>query len=207
MKKLALALSVLTAITTNAFAEGQGNPKDGKAKAVVCAACHGIDGNSMIDMYPKIAGQHQSYLKKQLHDFKTAMQTAGKNGRMDPIMGGMSVGLSDQDILDISAYYASQTQSTNPSTTSKLGETLYKNGDAARGVPSCIACHGPQGKGMGLAGFPMISGQHEKYTQSQLTKFHDANRNNDLNGMMRDIAKKLSPEDIKALSLYLSGLK
>ena len=208
MKKLVLALSVLTSITTNAFAEGQGNPEAGKSKAIVCSACHGQDGNSMIDMYPKIAGQHKPYLQKQLMDFRSASKTGGKEGRMDPIMSGMAAGLSDQDIYDISAYYSSQKQTPiQVANMPKLGEKLYKAGDASRGITACGACHGPQGKGMALAGFPMIAGQHAKYTQLQLTKFHDAKRNNDQAGMMRDIAKNLTPEDIKALSVYISGLK
>ncbi len=89
MKKLALALSVVAAISSPAIAEG--NAEAGKTKAIVCSACHGLDGNSMIDMYPKLAGQHTTYLQKQLREFRSAAQTGGKDGRMDPIMGGMAV--------------------------------------------------------------------------------------------------------------------
>lgn len=104
MKKLALALSVvIAAISSPAIAEG--NAEAGKTKIIVCSACHGMDGNSMIDMYPKLAGQHATYLQKQLHDFRSAAQTGGKDGRMDPIMSGMAMPLSDQDILDITAYF------------------------------------------------------------------------------------------------------
>lgn len=107
MKKLALALSVVAAISSPAIAEG--NAEAGKTKAIVCSACHGLDGNSMIDMYPKLAGQHTTYLQKQLREFRSAAQTGGKDGRMDPIMGGMAVALSDEDIADVAAYFASQT--------------------------------------------------------------------------------------------------
>ncbi|EGM71851.1 c-type cytochrome [Shewanella sp. HN-41] len=207
MKKLALALSVVVAaISSPAIAEG--NAEAGKTKIIVCSACHGMDGNSMIDMYPKLAGQHATYLQKQLHDFRSAAQTGGKDGRMDPIMGGMSIALSDQDILDITAYFSSQAlQVADVKEVPELGPKLYKGGDVSRGITACMACHGPDGKGAELAGFPALAGQHANYIKIQLTKFRDAGRNNDLNGMMQDVAKKLSDSDIDALSKYLSSLK
>ncbi|PIW60255.1 c-type cytochrome [Shewanella sp. CG12_big_fil_rev_8_21_14_0_65_47_15] len=207
MKKLALALSVVVAaISSPAIAEG--NAEAGKTKIIVCSACHGMDGNSMIDMYPKLAGQHATYLQKQLHDFRSAAQTGGKDGRMDPIMSGMAMPLSDQDILDITAYFSSQTlQVAEVKDVPELGAKLYKGGDVSRGITACMACHGPDGKGAELAGFPALAGQHANYIKIQLTKFRDAGRNNDLNGMMQDVAKKLSDSDIDALSKYLSSLK
>ncbi|GGP47784.1 c-type cytochrome [Shewanella saliphila] len=206
MKKLALALSVVATMSSPAMAEG--NAEAGKTKVIVCSACHGVDGNSMIDMYPKLAGQHPAYLEKQLTEFRSAMQTGGKEGRMDPIMGGMSIALTDTDIADISAFFASQTQSVNPAVEgTEAGEKLYQGGDAARGITSCIACHGPDGSGAAAAGFPMVGGQHANYIKIQLTKFRDGTRNNDLNGMMQDVAKKLSDADIEALSKYISSIK
>ncbi|MGL5360262.1 MAG: c-type cytochrome [Shewanella sp.] len=207
MKKLALALSVVVAaISSPTIAEG--NAEAGKTKVIVCSACHGMDGNSLIDMYPKLAGQHATYLQKQLHDFRSAAQTAGKDGRMDPIMGGMSIALSDQDILDISAYFTSQTlKATEVKEVPELGAKLYKGGDASRGITACMACHGPEGKGAALAGFPGLAGQHANYIKIQLTKFRDVSRHNDLNGMMQDVAKKLNDSDIDALSKYIASLK
>ena len=207
MKKLALVLSVvIAAISSSAMAEG--NAEAGKTKVIVCSACHGLDGNSMIDMYPKLAGQHATYLEKQLHDFKSAAQTGGKDGRMDPIMGGMAIGLSDEDIADVAAYFASQPiQHADVKDVPAAGEQLYKGGDSSRGITACMACHGPDGKGAGLAGFPSLAGQHANYIKIQLTKFRDANRHNDLNGMMQDVAKKLNDSDIDALSKYISNLK
>lgn len=206
MKKLALALSVLACISLPAMAEG--NAEVGKTKAIVCSACHGVDGNSMIDMYPKLAGQQATYLMKQLHDFRSAAKTGGKEGRNDPIMGGMALMLSDQDIEDVAAYYSSQTKVViEVKDIPALGEQLYKGGDMTRGITACIACHGPQGAGTELAGFPDIGGQHANYLKIQLNKFSDTNRNNDLNGMMQDIAKKLTSDDIEALSKYISSLK
>lgn len=206
MKKLALALSVVAAMSSPVMAEG--NAEAGKTKALVCSACHGVDGNSMIDMYPKIAGQHPSYLEKQLKEFRAAMQTGGKEGRMDPIMGSMAIGLSDQDIADLAAYYSSQKLIVaDVADVPSAGELLYKGGDMARGITSCIACHGPDAKGMEAAGFPAIGGQHANYIKIQLTKFRDTNRHNDMNGMMQDVAKKLSDADMEALSKYISSIK
>ncbi|UJF22331.1 c-type cytochrome [Shewanella sp. OMA3-2] len=206
MKKLALALSVVAAMSSPVMAEG--NAEAGKTKALVCSACHGVDGNSMIDMYPKLAGQHPSYLEKQLKEFRAAMQTGGKEGRMDPIMGSMAIGLSDQDIADLSAYYSSlKLVVADVADVPALGESLYKGGDMARGITSCIACHGPDAKGMEAAGFPAIGGQHANYIKIQLTKFRDTNRHNDMNGMMQDVAKKLSDADMEALSKYISSIK
>ncbi|QSX37373.1 c-type cytochrome [Shewanella sedimentimangrovi] len=206
MKKLALALSVLAAMSSTAMAEG--NAEAGKTKALVCSACHGMDGNSMIDMYPKLAGQHAHYLEKQLHDFQSAAKSGGKEGRMDPIMGGMAMPLSQQDIEDVAAFYASQAvQAIEVQDVPALGKQLYTGGDMSRGVTACMACHGPDGKGADLAGFPSLTGQHANYIKIQLTKFRTKARANDLNGMMQDIAGKLTDADIEALSKYIAGLK
>ncbi|MGX9461779.1 c-type cytochrome [Shewanella sp. A14] len=205
MKKLALALSVVAAMSSSAMAEG--NAEVGKTKAIVCSACHGVDGNSMIDMYPKLAGQHPEYLEKQLKEFRSAAKTGGKEGRMDPIMIGMSMGLSDEDIADISAFFASQQKVVaDVVDVPAIGEKLYKGGDAARGITACVACHGPEGNGAAAAGFPVVGGQHANYIKIQLNKFRDASRHNDLNGMMQDVAKKLSDADIEALSKYISSI-
>jgi cytochrome c553 len=206
MKKLALALSVVAAMSSPANAEG--NPEAGKAKTMICSACHGVDGNSMIDMYPKIAGQHASYLEKQLNDFRAAAMSGGKEGRMNPIMGGMTMALTKQDMADLAAFYASNKIQPSPVLEAPaLGALLYKGGDTARGITSCIACHGPDGKGAAAAGFPSLAGQHTNYIKIQLTNFRDGTRNNDLNGMMQDVAKKLNDADIDALSKYISTLK
>jgi len=205
MKKLALALSVVATMSSPAMAEG--NAEVGKTKAIVCSACHGVDGNSMIDMYPKLAGQHTAYLEKQLTEFRLAAKTGGKEGRMDPIMIGMAMGLSDEDIADISAFFASQVKVVaDVADVPAAGEQLYKGGDAARGITPCIACHGPNGSGAEAAGFPGVGGQHANYIKIQLTKFRDTSRHNDLNGMMQDIAKKLSDADIEAVSKYISSM-
>ena len=206
MKKLCLLVCLTFGLT--AAAQAEGNPDAGKAKSAVCAACHGPDGNSMIELNPKIAGQHENYLVKQLTEFRLASSTGGAEGRNNAVMNGMAAPLSDQDIADLAAYFSSQEAKpgATPENFVAPGEALYRGGDAARGVTACIACHGPQGNGMQLAGFPDISGQHASYTAAQLKAFRAGERHNDMNGMMRDIASKLTDEDIEILSNYVAGL-
>jgi len=206
MKKLCLLLCLSLGMSVSAVAEG--DAEAGKAKSAVCAACHGLDGNSMININPKIAGQHEKYLVKQLMEFKLASQTGGEEGRNNAVMNGMAAPLSEQDMQDLAAYFASQTPKDGETLEQyvEAGRTLYQGGDESRGVTACIACHGPKGNGMGLAGFPDISGQHKEYTASQLKAFRSGQRHNDMNGMMRDIAMKLTDEDIEILSNYIAGL-
>jgi cytochrome c553 len=207
MKKILFPLTLLFGLigTAQAF---DGDAEAGKAKSATCAACHGADGNSAVDMYPKLAGQHADYLYKQLGDYKTGMQTGGKQGRNNSIMFGMVATLSDQDMKDLAAYYASQKMKagTTPENVISRGEQLYRGGDADRGIAACIACHGPRGNGINLSGFPKISFQHANYVKTTLQEFRAGKRANDLNGMMQDIAMKLSDEDIEVLSQYLGGL-
>ncbi|MCG9684783.1 cytochrome c4 [Vibrio sp. Isolate23] len=204
MKKLALILSLLASCSVWA----QGSIEAGKAKSQTCVACHGADGNSQLAMYPKLAGQHAKYIEKQLKDLKLGMTSGGKQGRVDPVMGGMAMPLSEQDMKDLAAYYASLpiSHNTTPENVVEQGKTLYTAGDASRGLTACIACHGPRGNGTELSGFPKISGQHADYIKAQLVKFRDGSRANDMNGMMQDIAKKLTDEDIETLSKYVGGL-
>lgn len=206
MKKLCLLVCISLGLAAQATAAG--DPEAGKAKSAVCAACHGADGNSVIDVNPKIAGQHEAYLAKQLSQFKLASQTGGEKGRNNAVMNGMAAPLSEQDIADLAAYFSSQTAQPGktPEQYVDAGAKLYRGGDESRGIAACTACHGPQGNGLGLAGFPDISGQHAAYTAAQLKSFRDGTRHNDMNGMMRDIAKKLTDKDIEILSNYIAGL-
>ncbi len=204
MKKLALIMTLLASSSVMA----QGDVEAGKAKAATCAACHGADGNSALAQYPKIAGQHPRYLEKQLIEFKLGQSSGGKQGRYDPVMSGMAAPLSETDMADLAAYYASldMSKGTSPESSLDVGKQLYLAGDAERGITACIACHGPRGNGTPSSGFPKVSGQHAEYTQAQLTKFRDGQRNNDLNGMMGSVAAKLTDAEITALSQYLGGL-
>ena len=208
MKKILFLLSLSIGITHASVANASGDPEAGKAASAVCAACHGVDGNSAIPMNPKIAGQHEKYLLKQLQEFKLASQTGGQEGRNNAVMNGMAAPLSEQQMKDLAAYFASQEgkDGTTPENYIAAGEALYRGGDEERGIAACSACHGPAGNGSSLSGFPDISGQHVEYTVTQLKAFRSGMRNNDMNGMMRDIAMKLTDEDIEILANYLAGL-
>ncbi|WP_286234018.1 c-type cytochrome [Thalassotalea sediminis] len=172
----------------------------GKAKSATCVACHNADGNSTNAMYPSIAGQGEAYLYKQLVEFKSGE-------RDNAIMAGMVGALSEDDMQNLAAYFASQTLKPVAAKANVLGKELYTGGDAARGITTCIACHSVDGKGMDSARFPAIGGQHPSYLASQLNAFRSGTRANDLNGMMQDIAAKLTDEEIKALADYASTLK
>ena len=206
MKKLSLLICLFFGVSSVSLA--QGNAEEGQKKSVACGACHGADGNSVIDMNPKLAGQHAGYLVKQLKEFKLASSTGGKEGRNNAVMNGMAAPLSEQDMLDIAAYFSSQkpTPGEAPEDVITEGHKLYVGGDLKRGVTACIACHGPHGDGIGLAGFPDISGQHTSYLKTQLEAFRSGDRNNSHNGMMEDIAKRLTDKDIDILSKYIAGL-
>lgn len=206
MKKIAVFFGLFLGATQMVAA--QGDVEAGQQKAQVCAACHGPTGNSPADMYPKIAGQHAEYIAKQLQDYRLAAQTNGEEGRNNPIMMGQAGALSDQDIADLAAYFSAQDMElgTAPEDIVAAAEKLYRGGDLSRGITACAACHGPRGDGMGLAKFPDISGNHTTYIKQQLEMFRSGERNNDPNGMMRDVAAKLTDKDIEILSQYLSGL-
>ena len=191
---------IVTFSFTN-FAQAQGDIAAGKEKSASCIACHGADGNSPANIYPKIAGQHASYLEKQLQQFK--------NGERDnAIMMGMAMPLSEQDIKDLAAYYESQTATPETVSTDIVdaGQKLYMGGDLQRNIPACTACHGPRGNGLALAKFPKISSQHTAYLKAQLQSFRSKARHNDQNGMMTDVAAKLTDADIELLSHYISAL-
>lgn len=181
-----------------------GDPVAGEAKAAVCGACHGIDGNAADPQYPKLAGQHERYIARQLALFKTG-------ARENPIMLGFSAALSEQDMRDLGAFYASKAVAPGVAD-EKLyprGEQIYRGGDRASGTPACMACHGPAGSGNPGARYPALAGQHANYTRAQLQKFRDGmvwGRDTEANVVMSGAAAYLSDGDIEALSTYLEGL-
>ncbi len=199
MKKIAV-LATFLGLASVAFAAGDATK--GQTKAGACAACHGGDGNTTLQPnYPKLAGQRANYLVKQMQDFKS-------NTRKDAVMPAQVSALSDQDIRDIAAFYNSldKQYAAVPEKYITMGQNLYRAGDAAKGVPACTACHGPQGNGLESAAFAALGGQNPQYTIKQLKAFRDGTRDNDANRMMRDIAVKLTDEQIEALAYYLVGL-
>lgn len=177
-----------------------GNPANGKTKAEACGGCHGSDGNSNAPIFPKLANQHANYIAKQLHDFKSQR-------RPEPTMSALAGPLTDQDIEDLSAYYAQQKINIEKGAPSQVGENLFRAGNVKSGVPACTGCHGPKGNGNPGALFPQLHGQYAAYLEKTLTDFKEGNRPNDLNGMMRLIAGRLSKDEIKAVSDYISTLE
>jgi len=195
MKQLILVLLMFA--VTGAIQAGDATA--GKNKSLLCSTCHGSDGNSISPEWPSIAGQHENYLVKQITEFKTGV-------RKDPTMLGMTAALSEQDIADLAAYYASLEGKTSAVKENfvALGSEIYSKG--VDGVMACTACHGPNGKGLEAAVFPSLSGQQVAYTIKQLKSFKSGERSNDLNGMMRSVAKGMTDEQIEAVSNYISGL-
>lgn len=180
----------------------------GKSNSAACSACHGADGNSVVPSFPKLAGQGEAYLIKQMKDIRDG-------ARPVPTMAGQLTGKSDEDLADLAAYYSSQTTSggkTNPDML-ELGEKVYRAGIADRKVPACLACHSPTGKGNAPGGFPSLAGQHAEYTATQLRMYRkgyedEAGRTNDGDAMiMRTIAFGLSDKEIEAVASYIAGLK
>ncbi|GAA0249556.1 c-type cytochrome [Rhodanobacter caeni] len=180
-----------------------GDATAGQAKAAVCGACHGMDGNSADAQYPKLAGQSEQYIVRQLTDFKS-----GK--RQNPIMMGMAAPLSEQDMHDLGAYFASQKPLPGVADQALVeqGETLYRQGDSSRGIPACMACHSIDGSGNPGAMYPHLAGQHAQYVEATLKAWHDGTTWGDdaRAKIMPSIAAKLDAKDIAALASYIEGL-
>ena len=205
MNKLLVSLLLTLGVAGTAQAAATalvGDAAAGQAKTAVCGACHGPDGNSMAPNFPKLAGQGDRYLLKQLHEIKD-----GKRQVLE--MTGLLANLNDQDLADIAAYYSSQKSSVGAADPALVarGEALFRGGDLSKGMPACTGCHSPDGQGLAAAGFPHLGGQHASYIEKQLTDFREGARTNDGDSMiMRGIAAKLSNKDIKALASYIQGL-
>jgi len=183
-------------------AQAAGDVAAGKAKSATCLACHGPDGNSPNPIWPKLAGQHPVYILKQLQAFKSGER---KNDLMSP----MATPLTDEDMVNLAAYFSSQKQvdGTAAADKVKLGEKIYRSGNAASGVSACIGCHGPSGLGNPAAQFPRISGQHAAYAEKALKDFRGKMRTNDMQKMMQGIAAKMNDEEIAAVAQYVQGLR
>lgn len=204
---LAVATFIALFLTTAGAraAADPARPVDPGARAAVCGGCHGADGNSVVPNFPKLAGQQKQYLTKQLVDFKSGART-------DAMMAGMVAGLSEADIVALTDWYSTRPLNLpllEPAR-SPAGEVLYQKGNAARGIAPCAACHGTGA--LGYPGFmpggvPALAGQHAAYTSKQLRAFRAGGRGNDKNGMMRQVAGKLSEEDIDAVAAYIAGMR
>ena len=209
--KYLLASALLVVLSATSPAQGQTGGQHGsradaaKARPIaesVCAACHGLDGNSAIPVNPSLAGQHPGYLYKQLVDFK-----AGR--RKNAAMSAMVANLSDDDLRNLAAYFAAQKPMAGTAKDRALvaaGQRLYRGGNSETGVPACSGCHSPDGAGI-PAQYPRLAGQHGDYTVAQLQSFRSGDRDNDPNAMMRTIASRLNDKDMAAVAQYITGLR
>ena len=215
MKKTIIIFVSILIATLSASILASGDAGTGQTKSATCMGCHGLAGNSTMPNFPKLAGQGEGYLLKQLQDFKSG-------ARQDGAMAGVVTSLSDEDMMNLAAFYAAQTISENTAKadaeTIELARKLYLGGNQESGTTACIACHGPKGKGIPSAKFPAISAQHADYTASQLKAFrqHALNlqtgeskpeRANDYESMMRSVTKGLTTVEIEALAQYIAGLR
>lgn len=200
----ALFTTLLLAGTANSNPLVDGDAEAGKAKAVTCGACHGADGNSVNPVWPSIAGQHPTYIVEQLHAFKGGQ-------RNEPLMLGQVMLLSEDDMKNLAVYFsempAAAKSVADPSTLDR-GQRIFRGGDREFGTPACNACHGPTGSGNPAASVPSVKGQYAVYTAAQLRAYASGARQSDgPTRVMRDIAAKLSEEDILAVSSYMQGLQ
>ena len=209
MNKTTIGLFLLM-LAVPAFA---GDASAGRNKTQVCVACHSTDGNSLVPTFPKLAGQNERYLLKQMQDIRDG-------ARPVPTMVGQLDNMSDRDLADIAAFYASQTANGGRASPDKvaLGASIYRGGVSASGVAACIACHGATGSGNAPAGFPRLAGQYAEYTADQLRRFRtgaentlEQNSNGRTNDgdsrMMRDVAYRMTDNEIEAVASFIAGLR
>ena len=199
MKKLVVCLMI--GLGWMSFSYAGGNAEAGQGKAAVCGGCHGVDGNSMIPSFPKLAGQGELYLTKQLIDIRDGARSV-------PQMSGILTGRTDQDLADLAAYYSAQKVTigaTDPELLD-LGRQIYRAGIAAKGVAACSACHSPTGAGNAQAAFPALSGQHADYVIAQLKAYRTETRTNGQAMMMQQVAALMSDKEIEAVASYVQGL-
>ena len=201
-----LTFTVLALPSVWSVVNAMGDPSRGEAQAMVCAACHGQDGASGIaPNYPNLAGQNEKYLFNQLK-----MIASGERVLVE--MTGQLIGKSEQDLWDLSAYYANLPSKAGASAGNdeelEKAASIYRGGIARKGVAACTACHSPSGKGNSQAGYPGLAGQPVDYTIAQLTKYRESVRKTDesFGGMMRGVAETLTDSEIAILADYIRGL-
>lgn len=194
--------AALAADDTPALKAG-GDPAAGEELAQTCVACHGPDGNSSQAQRPNIAGQHAGYLFEQLQAFKQG------EARSNSQMAGIVADLSEQDMRDLAAFYSEQPvkiMGASDEERVERGRKIYLGGIPDKGVAGCVACHGPSGRGNPAADYPAVGGQWGEYLVSQLEAFRAGERANDENSAMRDLAERMTDEEIRAVSEYMAGL-
>jgi cytochrome c553 len=187
---LLLFAAFLVVLPAGGFAQ---DAAAGKEKAVACGACHGVDGNSAVPLYPIIAGQNSRYLYLQLRDFK-------EGRRKDPLMSPMAANLSKKDMLDLAAFYSAQ----KPTRQNAKGDaTRIEEGRKIADTALCPMCH--LGGFSGQNEIPRVGGQHYDYIRKQLLAFKNRERTNDA-GSMTAYMNNVTEEQIEALASYAASL-
>jgi cytochrome c553 len=202
MKRLWILAATISGLIVGNSALPAPSAEAGATKAVVCQACHGANGNSVNPEWPSLAGLGADYIAAQLANFKE-----GK--RNNAIMMPNAMSLSADDMADLGAYFDSQANTGLEADPSfwKAGEQLYRAGDKTRGIPACMACHGPTGRGNEPGKFPALHGQHSVYVIKQLNDYASGARTTGPNGIMPTIAKRLSADDMRNVASYVQGLR
>jgi cytochrome c553 len=209
VKKTPITLAAIGLATYASFAlsEPEGDPEKGASAAAVCTACHQADGSGKHveggESWPRLAGLNAEYIAKQLHDFK-------KGNRQNASMMPFANMLSDQQIIDVAAYYAQMEPTAGQGGDNasedvlKRGQQIAERGDWSQYIVSCKSCHGPDNRGAGAV-FPGISGQHAGYIKAQLNAWKEGTRSNDPQNLMGTIAERISDEDIHAVAVWLAN--
>ncbi|HEX4241120.1 MAG TPA: c-type cytochrome [Steroidobacteraceae bacterium] len=202
MKRLWILAAIFSGAIVSNAALPAASVEAGAAKAVVCQACHGANGNSANPQWPSLAGLGADYIAEQLKGFRD-----GK--RSDPVMTAQAQQLKDEDLPNLGAYFDSLANTGLEADPSywQAGEKLFRSGDTARSIPACMACHGPTGRGNEPAKFPALRGQHSVYLIKQLTDYASGARKTGPGDIMQTIAKRLSPEDMRNVASYLQGIR
>ncbi len=198
-----LLLSALAFQAVPAEEGAGGDPAAGRSKAELCVACHNSDGNSVVPVWPKLAGQGEKYLLRQMRAIKSGAWPI-------PEMAGQLDIFSDQDLQDIAAFYAGQAMSPGAADPelAALGQQVYRGGIRARGVPSCTSCHAPDGAGNYAAGYPRLAGQHAEYIKERLEEYREGEEIYDeVSSIMAEIAAPMTTLEIKAVASYIAGLR
>lgn len=202
MKKSFITVLVLACLAGAGSVQAAGDVAAGKARSAACMACHGPGGNSLNPMWPKLAGQHPNYIKRQLKAFKAGV-------RKDPVMAPMALPLDEKAMDDLGAYFVTEKRTAgvaNPKMAEKGGE-IYRKGIPAKGVLACSSCHGPEGYGNPGAGFPNIASQQSMYLEKALKDYRSKARITDPGGLMRAVAAKMTDAEIAAVAQFVQGLK
>ena len=194
--KLSLGLSLLT-LSISVFSQAD----EARAKKIIsgsCFLCHGAEGESSSEVFPRLAGQHSEYIAKQLDNFKS-----GK--RKSTAMASMVEKLTADEMLAIGRFFEKKNVVVEPPQDKNLagvGQSIFHNGNKLSGVPSCASCHGAEAKG--TVSLPRLASQYAVYTETQLKQFNTRERNND-NAVMHAIVSKMTPLEMAAVAEYLSG--